>query len=53
MVLEIRLKVFRKTIYILRSKNQQQKRLGKIVLRSWDQTSNLIIDRNVISHDIL
>ena len=51
--LETRLKVFRKTIYILRSKKQPQNRLEKIVLRSWDWISNLISNRNLISQDLL
>lgn len=45
--LEARLKVFRKTIYILRAKRQQQKRLQKIVLRSWNLISNLICNREL------
>lgn len=45
--LETRLKVFRKTIYILRAKRQPQKRLQQIVLRSWNWISNLICNREL------
>ena len=45
--LETRLRVFRKTIYIFRAKRQQQKRLQKIVLRSWNWISNLICNREL------